>query len=59
MRQCGAARSPGYLGAAIGGEKGATAALALLRNELHTDMMLCGRTRIADVDRSLVMPVSR
>ena len=42
-------------GLAIGGTEGATAALTMLRDELATDMMLVGRTRIADVDRSLVM----
>ncbi len=46
---------PVLWGLAIGGAEGATAVLTTLRNELHTDMMLCGRTRIADVDRSLVM----
>jgi len=50
---------PVIWGLAIGGADGATAALALLRNELATDMMLAGRTKIAGVDRSLVMPASR
>jgi 4-hydroxymandelate oxidase len=46
---------PVIWGLAIGGAEGATQVLSALRNELATDMMLAGRTKIADVDRSLVM----
>lgn len=40
---------------ALGGAAGATRALTILRDEIERDIMLCGRTRIADIDRSLVM----
>ncbi len=41
------------LGAA--GQAGVTRLLELLRNELDVSMALCGRTDIADVDRSILL----
>lgn len=41
-------------GLAIGGGAGATAVLTTLRDEITRDMMLLGRPRIADVDRTLL-----
>ena len=41
------------------GEAGVTKALELIRNELDLSMALCGRTRIQDVDRSILLPASR
>lgn len=46
---------PIFWGLAVGGAAGATKVLATLRDELANDMMLVGRTRIADVDSSLVV----
>ncbi len=46
---------PIIYGLALGGEAGATRVLTILRDELERDMMLCGRTKVADVDASLVM----
>jgi L-lactate dehydrogenase (cytochrome) len=39
---------------AAGGEAGVTTALELIRNELHVSMALAGRTRIADIDATLL-----
>ncbi|HZE96080.1 MAG TPA: alpha-hydroxy acid oxidase [Planctomycetota bacterium] len=39
---------------AVGGADGVANAVGLLRSELETAMALCGRARIADVDRSLI-----
>jgi len=41
------------------GEAGVTTALELIRNELDLSMAFCGRTRIQDVDRSILLPASR
>jgi L-lactate dehydrogenase (cytochrome) len=41
---------------AAGGEAGVTTALELLRNELRVSMALAGRTRVADVDASILRP---
>ena len=41
------------------GEAGVTKALELIRNELDLSMAFCGRTRIQDVDRSILLPASR
>jgi len=41
------------------GEAGVTKALELIRNELDLSMAFCGRTRIQDVDRSILLPDSR
>jgi L-lactate dehydrogenase (cytochrome) len=41
------------------GEAGVTKALDLIRNELDLSMAFCGRTRIQDVDRSILLPASR
>lgn len=39
---------------AAGGEAGVTTALELIRNELRVSMALAGRTRVADVDASIL-----
>ncbi len=41
------------------GEAGVTKALELIRNELDLTMAFCGRTRVADVDRTILLPASR
>ena len=41
------------------GEAVVTKALELIRNELDLSMAFCGRTRIQDVDRSILLPASR
>jgi L-lactate dehydrogenase (cytochrome) len=41
------------------GQAGVTKALELIRNELDLSMAFCGRTRIQDVDRSILLPASR
>ena len=41
------------------GEAGVTKALELIRNELDLSMAFCGRTRLQDVDRSILLPDSR
>ena len=41
------------------GEAGVTKALELIRNELDLSMAFCGRTRIQDVDRSILLPASK
>jgi L-lactate dehydrogenase (cytochrome) len=38
------------------GEAGVTRALEIIRNELDLTMAFCGRTRIADVDRGILVP---
>jgi L-lactate dehydrogenase (cytochrome) len=38
------------------GEAGVTKCLELLKNELDLSMALCGRSRIQDVDRSILLP---
>jgi len=38
------------------GEAGVTKALEIIHKELDVTMALCGRTRIADVDRSILVP---
>jgi L-lactate dehydrogenase (cytochrome) len=43
---------------AAGGEAGVTTALELLRNELRVSMALAGRTRVADVDASILRPAA-
>jgi 4-hydroxymandelate oxidase len=44
-------------GLAVDGAAGVTAVLGMLRAELERDLMLCGRTRVADLDRSLVTSI--
>jgi L-lactate dehydrogenase (cytochrome) len=39
---------------AAGGARGVTTALELIRNELRVSMALAGRTRVADIDRSIL-----
>ena len=41
------------------GEAGVAKALEIIRNELDLSMAFCGRTRIQDVDRSILLPDSR
>ena len=41
------------------GERGVTMALDIIRKELDVSMAFCGRTRIQDVDRSILLPDSR
>jgi L-lactate dehydrogenase (cytochrome) len=41
------------------GEAGVTRALEIIRNELDISMAFCGRTRIEDVDRSILLPDSK
>jgi 4-hydroxymandelate oxidase len=43
-------------GLAVGGEEGATRVLELLRRELDEAMLLCGYTKLGDVDGSLLKP---
>jgi len=45
-------------GLAALGEGGVTRALEILHKELDLTMALCGRTSIAGVDRSLLLPGS-
>jgi L-lactate dehydrogenase (cytochrome) len=41
------------------GEAGVTKCLEMIRNELDLSMAFCGRTRIQDVDRSILLPASK
>ena len=41
------------------GERGVAMALEIIRKELDISMAFCGRTRIEDVDRSILLPDSR
>jgi len=43
-------------GLCVGGEQGATNVLEILRRELDEAMLLCGCTKIGDIDRSLLAP---
>lgn len=47
---------PVLWGLAVAGEKGARAVLDILRQELEEAMLLCGCTRIADIDQGLLRP---
>jgi len=38
------------------GEAGVTKALQIIHKELDVTMAFCGRTQIADVDRSILLP---
>jgi L-lactate dehydrogenase (cytochrome) len=40
------------------GEAGVTRCLEIIRNELDLSMAFCGRTRIGDVDRGILLPQS-
>jgi L-lactate dehydrogenase (cytochrome) len=55
-RACSAGR-PHLYGLGAGGERGATQALTILRNELARDMALLGVASLRDIDRSLVRRV--
>ena len=37
------------------GEAGVTRALEIIRNELDLTMAFCGKTRLADVDRGILL----
>jgi 4-hydroxymandelate oxidase len=43
-------------GLAVAGEEGATGVLEILRRELDESMLLCGCTRLGDIDRALLDP---
>src|SRR5256714_3253821 len=43
-------------GLCVGGEQGATSVLEILRRELDEAMLLCGCTKLGDIDRSLLSP---
>ena len=43
-------------GLCVAGEQGATHVLEILRRELDEAMLLCGCTKLSDVDRSLLRP---
>ncbi len=45
---------PVLWGLAVAGQEGARAVLEILRRELEEAMLLCGCTRIADIDRTLL-----
>ena len=45
---------PTLYGASAGGEPGALRALAILADELHRNMQLCGTRTIGEIDPSLV-----
>jgi 4-hydroxymandelate oxidase len=48
---------PAIWGLAVDGAAGVTAVLELLRAELERDLTLCGRGRVADIDRSFVTSI--
>ena len=47
---------PMLWGLAAGGEEGATRILSILRRELDEAMLLCGCTRLSEIDRALLRP---
>jgi 4-hydroxymandelate oxidase len=47
---------PVLWGLCVGGEQGATQVLEILRRELDEAMLLCGCTKLSDIDRSLLRP---
>jgi 4-hydroxymandelate oxidase len=47
---------PVLWGLAVAGEEGATQVLEILRRELDEAMLLCGCTRLSDIDGSLLRP---
>jgi 4-hydroxymandelate oxidase len=47
---------PVLWGLCVGGEQGATQVLEILRRELDEAMLLCGCTKLRDIDRSLLRP---
>jgi 4-hydroxymandelate oxidase len=47
---------PVLWGLCVAGEQGATSVLEILRRELDEAMLLCGCTRIEDIDRALLDP---
>ena len=46
-------------GLCVGGEQGATDVLEILRRELDEAMLLCGCTKVDDINRSLLSPSVR
>lgn len=50
---------PVLWGLAVSGEQGALNVLEILRRELDEAMLLCGCTRLRDIDRALLDPKSR
>jgi L-lactate dehydrogenase (cytochrome) len=47
---------PFLYGLGAGGEAGVTQCLEILRKELDLTMAMCGKTRLADVDRGILLP---
>jgi 4-hydroxymandelate oxidase len=47
---------PVLWGLCVGGEKGASHVLEILRGELDEAMLLCGCTKLSDIDSSLLRP---
>jgi L-lactate dehydrogenase (cytochrome) len=47
---------PFLYGLGANGEAGVTQCLEIIRNELDVSMALCGRSRLADVDRTILVP---
>ena len=47
---------PTLWGLCVGGEQGAIAVLEILRRELDEAMLLCGCTKVGDINRSLLSP---
>jgi 4-hydroxymandelate oxidase len=47
---------PVLWGLCVGGKQGATEVLEILRRELNEAMLLCGCTRLSDIDGSLLRP---
>jgi isopentenyl diphosphate isomerase/L-lactate dehydrogenase-like FMN-dependent dehydrogenase len=43
-------------GLCVDGEQGATNVLEIFRRELDEAMLLCGCTKLSDIDRSLLAP---
>ena len=54
--RAGLAGRPILWGLCVGGEQGATKVLEILRRELDEAMLLCGCTRLSDIDASLLQP---
>ena len=48
-------RSRDGVGLGAMGEAGVTRALEIIRNELDLTMAFCGKTRLADVDRGILL----
>lgn len=46
---------PALWGLAVQGQKGVEDVLSIIRNELETDMMLCGAASVGEITRDLVV----